>query len=156
MNLNKKFSDNKNLFCVILGLLLVTYLYLETPVPINVILNDTLLGIVVLCSIILGYYLIAHVNVFIGIIFIIIAYEIIRKINDNRNGNGNGNWDMSNKKQYHSSTNSKSIIPPNLKQGVTLEENIVDSMNTINNHMIQQEEQNYKPVLPDLSSASDI
>ena len=154
MNLNKSFSDNKNLFCVILGLLLITYLYLETPVPINVILNDTLLGLVVLCLIIIAYYLIAHVNVFVGIIFIIIAYEIVRKVNNNRIEDGS--LDMSNKKKYHSSTNVKSIISPNLKSDVTLEENIVNSMESHNNQIVNLDDSNYKPILPDLSSTSDL
>ena len=150
MNLNKKFSENKNLLYVILGVLLVIYLYLETPVPINLILNDTLLMVVVICFIIVSYFLITKLNIFVGLLFIIIAFEILRKISFNQNGN------FERLKTYTSESNLKSLGHSNLKKAYTLEEKIVNTMNNSNNNNGQMESAEYKPLLPDLSSTSTL
>jgi len=150
MKFSQKFSDNKNLLYLILGLLLLVYLYLETPVPLNMIINDTLLTIISIVLIVVSYLLISKVNIFVGLLFIIIAFELLRKLI------GNKPMPIDRLSVKTTETDLKINGANGLKKEYTLEESIVTTMNNSKNNHQEMDDPEYQPQLPDLTSTSDI
>ena len=150
MKFNQKFSDKKNLLYLILGLLLLVYLYLETPIPLNMILNDTLLTIVIIILIVVSYLLISKINIFVGLLFMIIAFEILRKLINNKT------MPIDRLTVKTTETDLKINGANGLKQDYTLEESIVTIMNNSKNNHQEMDDPEYQPKLPDLTSTSSI
>ena len=79
------FFQSKNFLSSLLGVLLLVYLYFDTPLPFLLILKSYSLVLASLISLVIFCYLMKKLNIFVAIIFAIVAYEIIKKIyNHNR------------------------------------------------------------------------
>ena len=79
MNVLKNLNLKKNQSQIIVGLMMLVYLYLDTPVPAKLMLNNNLLFLAVFIVGIVGYHLVNHVSIYIAVLFIIIAFEVVRK-----------------------------------------------------------------------------
>ena len=150
MALNK-FLQNKDFVNVLLGLLLLSYLYLDTPFPINLKLGTISLVVFTLLALYLSYCLFKKFNIFVVILFILAAYEVIRK-----SANVNINNINKNTQFYNSAPTSETIISDRLKNSYTLEQEMVDNMVPVVKHPPKLLSPKYQAVLPDLTGTSEV
>ena len=150
MNLGKIFSRNKNFLSVILGILLVGYLYLEVPIPLVHILGDISLFFVIIFFLIIISFLFDKVHIVIVIFLIIVMYEIIKKYKK-------GNKQTIKKNQnYYPKTDPSQVISGNLKEKTTLEETVVENMVPVVKHAPPQPTPRYQGITSELHQASSI
>ena len=147
-----KLLQNKNGFPVLLGVLMLVYLYLGTPLPTNFVLDKVTLFLALFVAVILVCYLFNNVNIYVAIIFVIVAFEIINKsLTPNPS---NINKDV----RYYSNTKSNTnvILSDKLKDSNTLEQEIVDKMVTITKQNTPGQSPRYQPLLADSAGSSKI
>ena len=151
MNLNN-FFQHKNSLHVVLSVLLLAYLYLDTPLPIVLILHKFSLGLSILVSLVVVCYLCKKVNVFVAIIFALVAFEVIRKSMNPDLQNLNKNV------QYYNNLKSSSnvVISDRLKESASLEEELVENMIPVVNQQLVPESPRYQSVIPDLGGATQL
>jgi len=148
---SNKLLQNKDFVNTLMGLLLMSYLYLDTPFPINVKLGKVSLVASVLLALYLSYYLFKNVNVFVAILFVLVAYEVIKKsaMVDSNNINKNTKF-------YNSPPTSENIISDKLKNSYTLEQEMVDKMVPVVKHAPKLLSPRYQALLPDLTGTASI
>tara|TARA_B100001093_G_C26770257_1_gene989810 strand:+ start:1008 stop:1469 length:462 start_codon:yes stop_codon:yes gene_type:complete len=147
------FFQGKNLIASILGVLLLVYLYFDTPLPFLIILKSYSLFLVSLLSLVIFCYLMKNLNIFVAIIFAIVAFEVIKKstiIGDLNN--------VSKELQYYDNSKSFSniVISERLKDSDTLEQEIVKNMVPISQPHFIPESPRYQALLPDLAGTSQV
>ena len=118
-----KLLKNKDSIPIMIGILLIGYLYLDTPLPFNLKLGNISLLITILFAVCITYFLFVNVNIFVAIIFVLVTYEILRK-----SANVNKKNIDKKVKFYNSPPNSSSIISDKLKESNTLEQEMVSQM----------------------------
>ena len=151
MVLSAKLLQNKNTHSLILGIVFIIYLYLGTPVPANIILQNGSLIVSIIVSLLIFSYLCSKVNIFVAIIFGLIAIEVIRKsLKPNLN-------DIDKNIQYYNSEPNQDVVISNkLKKNNTLEQEIVANMySTIGNNFLGQSPR-YQPLLADSVGSAQI
>lgn len=152
--LNKLFK-NKDVLPVLLGVLLLVYLYLDTPLPFVLILRNISLWVAIFVSLVGSCYLSKKVNLFVALIFAMVAFEVIRKSMDSRNPN-NLNKDV----QYYNNlkpSNSDIVISDRLKESDTLEQDMVENMMpSVDQQLATPVSARYQALLPDLGGASQL
>jgi hypothetical protein len=146
-----KLLKNKDLVNCLIGLLLMSYLYLDTPFPMGIKLGKLPLVVCVLLALYLSYYLFKNVNIFISILFVLVAYEVIKKSAKVDKNNINKNT-----KFYNSPPTSENIISEKLKKPYTLEQEMVDKMVPVVKHSPKVLSPRYQALLPDLTGTSSI
>lgn len=154
MSVLNNLFQNKNVLPVLLGVLLLVYLYLDTPLPFVLMLNNFSLLVAILVSLVVVCYLCKKTNVFVAIIFALVAFEVIKKsINPSDPNNLNRNV------QYYDNlnpANSNVVISDRLKKSNTLEQEMVENMIP----EVEQEQApvsaRYQALLPDLGGASQL
>ncbi len=148
----KKFLQNKNALPLLIGVLLLAYLYLDTPVPVNLVLDNISLVIAVLITVIIFSCLCIKVNIFVAIIFALVVCEIIRK-------SLKPNLNKINKNiKYYEKTNSNSnvILSNKLKDSNTLEQEIVNRMVTVVRNDTPRQTPRYQPLLANSAGSSQV
>ena len=144
--------SNKNMISLSMGSLLMVYLYLGTPVPANIILHNVSLALSVIFSIVMFFSLCSKINIFVAILFALVAFEVINKSLHPQLSNINKNI------QYYNNTesNKNTILSDKLKSSDTLEQDMVSNMNTIigNNHLNRVP--TYQPLLADSAGSSQV
>ena len=144
---------NKNVLPVLLGVLLLVYLYLDTPLPFVLILKNLSLWVAILVSLVVVCYLFKKVNIFVAIIFAIVAFEVIKKSIMSQDPN-NLNKNM----QYYNNLKPSSnvVLSDRLKESNTLEQEMVENMVP----SVEQEQvpvsARYQALLPDLAGTSPL
>ena len=120
---NKILLKNDKL-TMLIGLALVVYLYLDTPVPSQLMLNNYYLFIVILISGYGFYYLVNNVNMFVGLLFALVSFQIIRKSLTPELKN------IDKKLLYYDDMKSTAdrVISSKLKKSNTLEQEMVNLM----------------------------
>jgi len=150
---SNKFLQNKNLFPVLLGSLLMVYLYLGTPVPANLILQNVSLIIAIVISILIFCCLCARVNIFVAIIFALVAFDVIKKsLKPNLN-------DVDKNIQYYNNnilSNTEIVLSDKLKNSNTLEQDMVSKMSTVSGNNPPGQTPRYQPLLADSAGSSQI
>ena len=149
MDLGKIFSRNKNLLSVILGIILIGYLYLEVPIPLVHIFNDTTLFIIILLFFIFLAFIFNKVHIIVILLAIIVLYEIIKKYKTNSK-------EESKKTVFSQKKNTGKEISTMLNDKVTLEETIVQNMVPIVKHAPPHPTPRYQGITGDLSQTSPI
>lgn len=147
------FFQSKNFLSSLLGVLLLVYLYFDTPLPFLVILKSYSLVLASLISLVIFCYLMKKLNIFVAIIFAIVAYEIIKKstiITDLNSINKEVLY------YNNSKPSSNMVISERLKESDTLEQEMVKNMIPITDQHFVPESPRYQALLPDLSGASQI
>ena len=143
--------QNKNIFSLLFGLLLIIYLYLGTPVPANIMLNNIVLIFAVLISAGIVIFLSSKVNIFVGIIFALVAFEVIRKsLTPNLD-----NIDKNIQYYNNSTSNADVVLSDKLKKSNTLEQEMVSNMESIVGNNIGQSPR-YQPILADTIGVSNL
>jgi hypothetical protein len=150
MVLSVKLLQNKNTHSLIFGVILLVYLYLGTPVPANIILHNSSLIVSIIVSLLLFIYLCSRVNIFLAIIFALVAIEVIRKsLKPDLK-------DLDKKIQYYNHHDNEVVISDKLKKNNTLEQDMVSHMNsTIGNNFLGQSPR-YQPLLADSVGSAQI
>ena len=144
--------QNKNIFSLLFGLLLIIYLYLGTPVPANIMLNNIVLMFAVLISVGIVIFLSSKVNIFVGIIFALVAFEVIRKSLTPNLDNIDKNIQYYNN---NSTSNADVVLSDKLKKSNTLEQEMVSNMESIVSNNIGQSPR-YQPILADTVGVSNL
>lgn len=124
MSLSLNFLQNKENRSIAVAILLMGYLYLDTPVPFNILLERGSLVASILVVLYIMYLLSTNLNLYVAIIFAIVSYEVIRKCmkQDPKNLNKNVRF-------YDNLTsNSDIVISEKLKESTTLEQEMVENM----------------------------
>jgi hypothetical protein len=152
MAISNKFL-HKNTLPILLSVLLMTYLYLGTPLPINLVLQDFTLIVAILVSIVLFGFLSTKVNLVVAIVFAIVSYEVIRKsLKPDLNN-------ISKDVKYYENTKSNSIvvISDKLKDtSSTLEQEMVDKMIIVTKQDTPGQTARYQPLVADSAGSSQI
>jgi len=143
---------NKDIYPVSIGILLLGYLYLETPLPFNMVLQNSSLAVSILIALLIVYYLYLNVNVYVAIIFIIVAYEIIRK--SMKQDPKYLNKDVNFYNKFNSNTNN--VISNKLKDSDTLEQEIVNTMVPTINHNTSTPTPKYQSVLTNINGTAPV
>ena len=149
---SKKLLQNNNVFPLLLGSLLMVYLYLGTPVPANLILQNVSLVIAVVISILIFCSLCAKVNVFVAIIFALVAFEVIKKsLKPNLN-------DVDKNIQYYNNilSNADVVLSDKLKNVNTLEQEMVSKMVPVSGNNPPGQSPRYQPLLADSAGSSQL
>ena len=151
MSLSYNFLQNKNNPSILLGILLIGYLYLDTPLPFNLVLEKMSLLVTILLAVFVTCYLCINLNVYVAIIFLIVAYEVIRKSMKQNPKNINKKVRF-----YGNSQSNSTVISEKLKESNTLEQEMVSKMVPT----IKRDEPNptprYQALLPDLTGTAPI
>ena len=138
MKLNRMFQTNA-LFEILLAILFISFLLFPTMIPTNIaIFVESSLGIIVLLSIAIIFFV--YANIIISILFLIVAYELIR-----RSSKSSGHLtDL----RYSPSQNTRDNIMQSLNsKEISLEEEMVSRMTPhVSNEFI---ESTYKSVYDD-------
>ena len=149
---NKILLKNDKL-TMLIGLALVVYLYLDTPVPSQLMLNNYYLFIVILISGYGFYYLVNNVNMFVGLLFALVSFQIIRKSLTPELKN------IDKKLLYYDDMKSTAdrVISSKLKKSNTLEQEMVNLMKqTEIEEDYPQISAKYKPVTSKIEGYSDL
>ena len=153
MNVLKNLNLKKNQSQIIVGLMMLVYLYLDTPVPAKLMLNNYLLFLAVFIVGIVGYHLVNHVSIYIAILFIIIAFEVVRK-------SAEPNLHKIDKKitYYDNMTStSEKVISDKLKEDDNLEQDMVTLMKIPKvTNSIPRTSPRYQPIAPNLAGSSQL
>jgi hypothetical protein len=151
MVLSTKLLQNKNNASLLLGAILIIYLYLGTPVPANLILQNFQLVISVVFFTVIFSCLYTKVNIFVAIIFALVAFEVIRKSLKPDLNNLDKNI------QYYNNIPNKNIVISNkLKNSDSLEQEMVNNMKSIVGFNYLNSIPKYKPVLSNSVKSSQI
>ena len=151
MVLSKKILQNKNGFSLLLGISLMTYLYLGTPVPANIVLQNISLILSIVVAVLAFCYLCAKVNIFVAIIFALVAFEIIRK--SLKPDLDNIDKDI----QYYNNIGSNpDVLSDKLKTSNTLEQEIVANMASAPGNNPPGQPPRYQPLLADSAGSSQV
>lgn len=151
MTLSYNFLQNKNIGSIMLGILLLGYLYLDTPIPFNLVLEKISLLVTIILVICLTCYLCINVNVYLAIIFLIVAYEVIRKSMKQNPKNINKKVRF-----YGNSESNSTVISEKLKESNTLEEEMVNKMVPLIKRDPPNPTPRYQALLPDLTGTAPI
>jgi len=143
--------QHKNIFSLLFGLLLIIYLYLGTPVPANIMLNNIVLIIAIIISVVITIFLSSKVNIFVGIIFALVAFEVIRKSLTPNLSNIDKNIQYYN----NSTSNADVVLSDKLKKTNTLEQEMVSNMESVVGNNIGQSPR-YQPILADTIGVSNL
>lgn len=149
---SKNLLQNKNTLSLFLGAVLMVYLYLGTPVPAVIILQNVSLILAVIVAVVIFCSLFMNVNIFIAILFALVAFEVIRKSLKPNLSN------IDKTIQYYNNTESNAdvVISDKLKVLNTLEQNMVANMEAVsgNNHLSQTP--TYQPLLAESAGSSQL
>ena len=152
MAISNKFLQ-KNMLPVLLGILLMMYLYLGTPLPTNLVLHNFTLVVAILVSVVLFGFLSTKVNLVVAIVFAIVAFEVIRKsLKPNLNN-------ISKDVKYYETTKSNTnvVISQKLKDSSnTLEQEMVDKMIIVTKQNTPGQSARYQPLIADSAGSSQI
>ena len=140
-------------FTVLIGMALIIYLYLDTPVPAKIMLNNYFLFIAIFIVGAVFYYLVNNVNLFIALLFGLVAFEIIRKSMkpDLKN--------IDKKIAYYDNfmPTSEKVISDKLKKNNTLEQDMVNLMKqTKMANDYPRRSPRYQPIAPNIAGSSQI
>ena len=152
MALINSFLQKKNTQAILIGVLLIVYLYFDTPLPFHLVLQKLYLVIAIFVSLIVLTYLCIKVNIFVGIIFAIVAFEVIKKSLRQTPEN------LDRKVNFYSNTetNSNVVISENLKDSNTLEQEIVKNMASVVSNDPPGQTPRYQPLVADIAGSSQI
>lgn len=151
MVLSTKLLQNKNTISLLLGAVLIIYLYLGTPVPTNLIIQNFQVIISVVFFTIIFCCLYTNINIFVAIIFALVAFEVIRKSLKLNLNNLDKNI------QYYNNVLNKNIVISNkLKKHDTLEQDMVNKMKLIVGSNYLNTISRYQPVLANSVESSQI
>lgn len=143
-----------NIFSVMISIILLIYLYLDTPVPARLILNNYFLLLAIVVILFIFYYLFNKVNIFVALLFALVAFEIVRKsmkpdqyyINKNITFYDN-----------LSPTSDKIISQKLTNQDITLEQEMVTLMNQVNvANDYPRSSPRYQPIVANLAGSAQL
>ena len=106
----------------------------------------------ILASLAIVCYLCKTVNIYVAIVFALVAFEVIRKsVKPDLNN-------LNKKVQYYNNLipSSDVVISDRLKESNTLEQDIVENMVPVTNKEIVSASPRYQALLPDLAGASTV
>lgn len=148
---NINFTNN-NILGFILAILLLIYLYLDTPLPFVFVLNNLYLMITIIISIIIFLYLCVYFNIFLAIIFALVVFEIIRKSLEPNLQN------IDKSLHYYNTLNvqSSEVISEKLKTNNTLEEEMILNVKSKKNNSPLLDSPRYQALLPNLEGTSNL
>ena len=143
-----------NIFAIIVSIVLLIYLYLDTPVPARLMLNNYFLLLAIVVIVFIFYYLLNKVNVFVALLFALVAFEVVRK------SMKPDEYYIDKRIQYYDamSSTSDAIISQKLtNQEITLEQEMVNLMNQVgvaNEH--PRTSPRYQPIVANLAGSSQL
>ncbi len=153
MNSENKILLKNDSLTVIIGIALIIYLYLDTPVPAKLMLNNYFLFIVLFIVGYIFYILLNKVNMFVAILFALVAFEIIRKSMKPDLNN------INKKIAYYDNflPTSERVISEKLKVNNTLEQEMVNIMKqTKIANDYPRRSPRYQPIVPNIAGFSQI
>ena len=145
---------HSNIFAIIISIVLVIYLYLDTPIPARFMLNNYFLLLAIVGILFIFYYLFNKVNIFVALLFALVAFEIVRK------SRKPDEYYIDKKIQYYDtimSTSDKIISPKLTNRETTLEQEMVNLMNQVgvaNDH--PRTSPRYQPIVANLAGSSQL
>lgn len=151
MNLGKIFSRNKNLLSLVLGVIFISYIYFDVPIPfINMLNNESVLVLSILFIILIAL-LFNHAHIITTLLAIVVMYEIFKKYKTTEESTSNVKTN-----NYYKKNDPDQVIDPTLKENITLEETIVQNMVPIVKHPPPHPTPRYQGITGDLSQSSPI
>lgn len=153
MELLNKLNLKKNTPTIMVAVALLVYLYLDTPVPASLVLNKYLLFLAYFLIVVTCYNLLNKVNVFLILLFALVAVEIVRKSSQP------DLHSIDKKLAYYDNlmpTNSK-VISDKLQQDTNLEQEMVNLMKvTSEANDFPRSSPRYQPIAPSLAGLAQI
>lgn len=143
-----------SMFAILISIVLLMYLYFDTPVHARLMLNNYFLLLAIVVILFVFYQLLNKVNVFVALLFALVAFEVVRK------SMRPDAYNPDKKIQYYDamSPTSNTIISPKLiDHETTLEQEMVTLMNQVgaaNTH--PRTSPRYHPIVANLAGTSQI
>ena len=153
MNRDNKILLKNDSLTVIIGIALIIYLYLDTPVPAKLMLNNYFLFLALFIVVVIFYNLFNKVNMFVALLFALVAFEIIRKSMKPDLNN------INKKIAYYDNfiPTSERVISEKLKKNNTLEQDMVNIMKqTKMANDYPRRSPRYQPIAPNIAGSSQI
>ena len=153
MNYANKILLKTDPLTMIIGIALIIYLYLDTPVPSKLMLNNYYLFLAIFIVGLIFYHLVNYVNMFVALLFGLVAFEIIRK--SMKPDLNNINKKISFYDDFMPT--SERVISEKLKINNTLEQDMVNIMKQTkmaNDYPIRSPR--YQPIAPNIAGSSQI
>jgi len=147
---------NKNtLSSVVVGSIMLVYLYLDTPLPFTVVLGDFTFIILTIVTLIASCFIYQLTNIFVAVIYLVVLYELIKKVKLN-NINIINNRNSPATKNYYNKENPEVVISNNFDKSISLEEEMVNNILPSHSHSTLNRTDRVQPLLPDLSQSLEI
>ena len=143
-----------NIFSVMISIVLLIYLYLDTPVPARLMLNNYYLLLAIVVIVFVFYHLLNKVNIFVALLFALVAFEVVRK------SMKPDEYYIDKRIAYYdngSSTSDNIISPKLMNHNMTLEQEMVVLMNQVglaNSH--PRTSPRYQPIVANLAGSAMI
>jgi hypothetical protein len=133
---------------------MLLYLFLDTPLPFEIILGDMSFVIITMLSLVLSCFIYKSTNVFVTIIYLVVLYEVLQKIRLQKYKTLSNN-DKPAPKQYYFKDNPNVILTNKFDKTLSLEEEMVYKIpNKVKSPIMTSSK--YKPVLLTSDNAADI
>ena len=143
--------QNKNLISIVVGILLLGYLYYSVLETKSLVINNVSLVLIVLVLLVLACFYFPKVNILVILVILIVVYLMVNGINLKYDQNVHKTTTY-----YNGLSDPDAVISNKLKTPNTLEEELVEKMAPIVNQGPNYQSQRVQPCLPDLSQTSPV
>jgi len=151
MKLNKL---NKNtLVSVAVGSIMLLYLYIDTPLPFTVVFGDLTFILLTVVSLVASCFIYQSTNIFVTIIYLVVLYELMKKVKLQKYKNLIDNRNPSAAKNYYYKEDPNVIVSNRFDKSLSLEEEMVNNIVPKKLFTTLNRTDKVQPVLPNLSQS---